>query len=96
MSKEQEENIFDRLAANPIPGAKPPKYRPQEVSETLFRAIEQSGRTAYDLAKAAKMEPDLIYRFMAGNDIRLSTVDKLAQELGLELKPIKRTRRPKQ
>jgi hypothetical protein len=93
MSKESEENIFDRLAANPIPGSKMPPYQPNEISETLRMAIHQSGRTVYDIAKAIKIEPDSLYRFLQGYDIRLATADKLAQELRLELKQVKRSRK---
>jgi predicted transcriptional regulator len=93
MSKESQENIFDRLAANPIPGAKKSAYQPEEISETLRMAIHQSGRTVYDIAKAIKIEPDSLYRFLQGYDIRLATADKLAQELRLELKQVKRSRK---
>lgn len=66
--------------------------RPQMIDEALKVAIRKSGRTYYDLGRAAGVEPSVILRFMAdpeevgrGGDIRLSTAAKLAAELGLRL-----------
>lgn len=39
-----------------------------------------------------KIEPDSLYKFKQGYDLRLDTADKLAAALGFELKPIKRKR----
>jgi predicted transcriptional regulator len=90
-----EQNIFDKWVKE---GTSPhkhkqPAYQPEEISETLRMAIHQSGRTVYDIAKAIKIEPDSLYRFLQGYDIRLATADKLAQELRLELKQVKRSRK---
>jgi predicted transcriptional regulator len=90
-----EQNIFDKWVeegTSPHKHKKPP-YQPDEISETLRMAIHQSGRTVYDIAKAIKIEPDSLYRFLQGYDIRLATADKLAQELRLELKQVKRSRK---
>jgi predicted transcriptional regulator len=87
------ESILDKLAAEG--SAKPPE--PQKYPETLSLALREAiigdGRTIYEIAKAINIEPDSLYRFQQGKDIRLDTADKLAAALGLELKSIKRTRR---
>jgi hypothetical protein len=66
-----------------------------ELTETkaAIEALEADGRTVYELAKATQTETDIWYRFKAGKTIRLDTAAKLAAVLGLELKPIKRTRK---
>ena len=59
----------------------------------LKKAITASGRSYYELGRAAGVDPSVITRFMAagdhldrGGDIRLSTASKLADELGLSLR----------
>lgn len=61
------------------------------IDEQLRAAINDDGRTPYELAKLAAIETDIVYRFMSGKDMRLATASKLATVLGLTLKPIKRT-----
>ena len=87
-----EENYFDKLARE---GCKPPEPRkqPDRLSDTLREAIHSDGRTIYEIAKAIGIEPDSLYRFQQGKDIRLDTADRLAKALGLELRPFKRKRR---
>jgi len=67
-----------------------------DISNQLSDALQSDGRTPYEIAKAAGIEPDLIYRFVAGQrDLRLSSAAKLASVLGLQLLPTagrKRTR----
>lgn len=67
--------------------------KPQPIDEALKAAIRKSGRTYYELGKAAGVDPSVILRFMAnpdelgrGGDMRLSTAGKLAAELGLQLR----------
>lgn len=63
----------------------------QMIDEQLKAAIRKSGRTYYDLGRAAGVQASVILRFMTddpqarGGDIRLSTAAKLAAELGLRL-----------
>jgi predicted transcriptional regulator len=57
------------------------------MAEILKAAIRESGLTHYRIAKTAGIGPETIDRFMAGRDIRISTVDKIAEALGLELRP---------
>lgn len=62
------------------------------IDELLRAAINEDGRTPYELAKLAGIETDIVYRFMSGKDIRLISASKLAHVLGLTLKPIKAKR----
>lgn len=66
----------------------------QELGDVLRQAMIEDGRTLYELAKEAILETDQLYRFRDGADLRMSTASKLAEVLGLELrpKPKKRTR----
>jgi hypothetical protein len=65
--------------------------RPQMIDAALKAAIRKSGRSYYDLGRAAGVAPSVILRFMSddpqarGGDMRLSTAAKLAAELGLRL-----------
>jgi hypothetical protein len=59
----------------------------------LKKAITASGRSYFELGRAAGVDASVISRFMAagdhlerGGDIRLSTASKLASALGLELR----------
>lgn len=67
----------------------------QDLSEQLRQAIKADGRTAYAIAKAADLEPDALYRFQEGKDLRLSSASKVAAVLDLRLAPAKRRGRKK-
>jgi ribosome-binding protein aMBF1 (putative translation factor) len=59
---------------------------PDSLSEALKRAIQESGRTVYQIAKEAQVSQIMISRFLSGErDIRMATADKLANALGLKL-----------
>jgi hypothetical protein len=58
---------------------------PKSIGDVLLKAIRDSGKTPYAIAKLAKLEPDILNRFMHGRDIRISTASKIADVLGLEL-----------
>lgn len=68
--------------------------KPSLMDAALKVAIRKSGRTYYELGRAAGVAPSVILRFMSddpqarGGDIRLSTAAILAAELGLELKSV--------
>jgi len=61
------------------------------VSEQLERALaaaEKRGESRYLIAREAKVNYAVLARFLnEGTDIKLSTVDRLAEYLGLELRP---------
>lgn len=87
-----EENYCDKIAWEIFVPPEPRK-QPDRLSNTLRRAILEDGRTMYEIAKAIGIEPDSLYRFQQGKDMRLDTADRLAKALGLELQPFKRKRR---
>ena len=66
---------------------------PEPLSQGLRDALLTNGRSVYEIAKNIGIEPDSLYRFQQGKDIRLDTADKLAKELGLELRQFTRKRR---
>ena len=52
--------------------------------EQLLEAIEESGLTRYSIAKDAGVDYYTLARFLdEGRDIRLSTVQKLAEYFGM-------------
>ena len=80
------------ISAGEMKPSRPAKAtRPQMIDAALKAAIRKSGRTYYDLGRAAGVAPSVILRFMTddpqarGGDLRLSTAAKLAAELGLGL-----------
>ena len=64
-----------------------------DLAKQLRESIAADPRTHYAIAKDAGVEPDALYRFVAGKDLYLGTVSKLATVLGLQLAPVKRRRR---
>ena len=73
--------------------AKKAKAKAPSLVSTLKAKITASGRSYYELGRAAGVDPSVITRFMAagdpddrGGDIRLSTASRLADELGLGLR----------
>ena len=69
------------------------------VSETLRATVKEAmrrGVTRYRIAKDSGVDHTALSRFLEeGRDLRVSTVDALAEYLGLELGPKKGERRPK-
>ena len=60
------------------------------MAEVLKGAIELDGRSLYAIAKAAGMPYPPLYRFVHGQQgLNLETADKLAEALGLALRPRK-------
>jgi len=60
------------------------------VSEALRRAIKKSGHTRYVISKEAGVFWGSVDRFLQGErGLRLESVDRLCEFLGLELTPIK-------
>jgi plasmid maintenance system antidote protein VapI len=59
---------------------------PSSLSEALKRAIRESDKTEYQIAKDAGVSQIIVSRFLAGErDIRMATADKLDRVLGLKL-----------
>ena len=58
------------------------------LGEQLREAIEASGLTAYRIAKAAGIRPEMISRFLnRERDLTLESAGKVAAALRLELRP---------
>jgi len=79
----------DRKLRRLVQAEFPPRSRPplpRSLSSSLKRAMKQSSKTSYQLAKDAGVSQIMVSRFMSGKrDIRLVTADKLANVLGLKL-----------
>lgn len=60
----------------------------QTVSETLRAAVNSDDRSRYRLCQLAEIDQAAMSRFMNGlAGLKTDTVDRLAEVLGLELKP---------
>lgn len=65
------------------------KRKPKPIDHALRAAIERSGLTVYAVSQLAGVSPQQIGRFLREErDITLATASKLAQALGLELRPV--------
>ncbi len=59
---------------------------PHPLSEALKRAIQESGKSVYQIAQDSGVSQIVISRFLSGErDIRMATVDRLAGVLGITL-----------
>jgi len=66
------------------------------LPEQLREAISATGQTTYRVAKESGVSFPVVYRFLKGErGITLDTAGKLADYLGLELRPVQRTRKAK-
>ena len=59
--------------------------KPTTVSERLRAAILNGNETRYALSKRSGIGESVLSKFMAGAELKLETVDRLAEALGLEL-----------
>lgn len=80
--------VIEIEAGKSIP---PASRKSLPIDAALKTAIRKSGRSYYELGKAAGVAPSVILRFMSddpqarGGDMRLSTAARIASELGLRL-----------
>jgi hypothetical protein len=76
-----------RRVEQEFPPATPSHHAaPGSLSEDLRLAIRSSGKSVYQVAKAADVSPIVVSRFLSGQrDIRMETADRLAETLGLKL-----------
>jgi len=63
------------------------------ISEQLREAIEDSGETLYRVAKDSGVSYPVVHSFANGGEIKMTSADKLADYLGLELRPRRTSRR---
>ena len=67
------------------------KAKQVDLAEQLRAAFTKSGLSRFELARRAGVSYAIVHRFIGGNrDITISTASKLADALGLELRPAKR------
>lgn len=66
---------------------------PQDMAEVLRKAIRKSGHSALHISEKTGVSQPTITEFLKGADIRLKTANRLADFLGLRLRPLRSTRR---
>ncbi len=62
------------------------------VLREAIREAERAGTTRYRIALESRISASIVHKFMDGAELRSSTIDRLAEHLGLELRPKKRKR----
>jgi transcriptional regulator with XRE-family HTH domain len=73
-----------------------PTKQPPTFSGQLREAIEAGPKTRYQIAKETGLDEGLLSRFVHGKSgLSVSSIDKLCECLGLELRPFERTRAKK-
>lgn len=56
------------------------------LSNAIRKAIRESGKSVYQIAKEADVSQIVVSRFLSGErDIRMATADRLAEVLGLAI-----------
>lgn len=64
------------------------KKKNHDITEQLRKAVKESGETVYRVAKNSGVDYSVLLRFMAKErGVSLMTAAKLAEGLGLELRP---------
>lgn len=64
------------------------KTRQIDLAEQLRAAFAESGLSRFELARRAGLSYAVVHRFIGGDrDITIGTASKLANVLGLELRP---------
>ena len=65
------------------------------ITDQLREAMESSGLSRYALAKATGIDMSTVHRFYWGvGNLSADGIDKMAETLGLELKPKRSTPKP--
>ena len=63
------------------------------LSSVIERTIRADGRSLYRIAKDADVAVAVLQRFMSGErGITLRTADRICPVIGLELRPVKKTK----
>ena len=66
------------------------------ITDQLRQAMDESGRSRYALAKETGIDGSTLHRFYyEEGSLSAGGIDKLAEALGLELKPKRPARKPK-
>lgn len=59
-------------------------------ADTIREAVRASGMTHYRIAKSCGLSVQSVDQFMSGADARLSTAEKIASVVGVELRNVDR------
>lgn len=62
------------------------------IVRDLAKAIEQSGRTRYRIAKDTGIDQGSLCRLVHGGRCSMAMAERLCEYLGLALRPVKRAR----
>ena len=82
----RDEDIRRRVEEEFPPAQLPHHAAPGSLSEDLRLAIRKSGKSVYQIAKAANVSQIVVSRFLSGErDIRMETADRLAEVLDVKL-----------
>lgn len=78
--------VREHVAAEFPPRLQAARSHSSSLSELLKRSIRESGRSIDEIASEAGVSPSLLGNFLSGErDIHMTTADKLASSLGLEV-----------
>ncbi len=70
------------------------RTRKVDLAADIRRAIRQSGLTPYRIATDADVDRAIMTRFVNGErGLTLTTASRICEVLGLELRPVRRTRK---
>ena len=64
------------------------------VVDEIRYALESSGQTRYAIHKASGVDQAALCRFTGGASLRIESLEKIAQALGLEIRVVK-VKKPK-
>ena len=63
------------------------------IVKNIAHAIETSGRTRYQISKETGIDQAVLCRIVNNETCSMATAEKLCEYLGLELRPVRRSRR---
>jgi plasmid maintenance system antidote protein VapI len=64
------------------------------IIEEIVKAMERSGKTRYRVAVDCEIDHTVLHRLVRGGSCSVETADRLCKYLGLELRPVKKGRKP--
>lgn len=86
--------MLTQYAQSDIMAGMSKKTHTVDLAEQLRTAFEKSGMSMFELGKRSGVAYSGVHRFITGDrDVTLETASKLAEILGVELRPRKGTRK---